>query len=62
MGIKSVELVRSIRDKIFEETKEMTNEVYLAYIQAKSDLLRSETDRAVPGKGRSTRRKVEIVR
>jgi hypothetical protein len=34
MGIKSVELVRSIRDKIFEETKEMTNEVYLAYIQA----------------------------
>ena len=31
MGIKSVEMVRSIRDKHYEETKEMTKEEYLTY-------------------------------
>lgn len=59
MGIKSVEMVRSIRDKHYEETKEMTIEEYLAYIQAKSDLLRNETVRAVPSKVRRSRRKAE---
>jgi len=61
MGIKSVEMVRSIRDKHYEETKEMTNEDYLAYMQAKSDLLRKETDHAVSGKFLRSRRKAEIV-
>ena len=50
MGIKSVEMVRSIRDKHYEETKEMTKEEYLAYIQAKSDLLKNDPNHAVPGK------------
>ena len=59
MGIKSVEMVRSIRDKHYEETKKMTKEEYLAYIQAKSDLLRNETIRVVPGKVRRSRRKTE---
>ena len=59
MGIKSVEMVRSIRDKHYEETEKMTKEEFLAYIQAKSDLLRNETVRAVPGKVRRSRRKAE---
>ena len=59
MGIKSVEMVRSIRDKHYEETKKMTKEEYLAYIQAKSDLLRNETIRVVPGKVRRSRRKAK---
>lgn len=36
MGIKSVEMVRKIRDRNYEETKDMTTQEYLAYIQAKS--------------------------
>lgn len=62
MGIKSVEMVRSIRDKHYEETKEMTKEEYLSYIQAKSDLLRKETGHTVSGKVRRSPRKAEIGR
>lgn len=36
MGIKSVEMVRKIRDRDYEETKNMTTQEYLAYIQEKS--------------------------
>ncbi len=42
MGIKSVEMVRKIRDRNYEETKDMTTQEYLAYIQAKSTAFHSE--------------------
>ncbi len=32
MTIKAVELTRNIRDKMYEETKDMTKAEYLAYI------------------------------
>ncbi len=42
MGIKSVEMVRKIRDRNYEETKDMTTQEYLDYIQAKSTAFHSE--------------------
>ena len=33
MAIKAVELTRNIRDKMYEETKDMTKAEYLAYIR-----------------------------
>jgi hypothetical protein len=57
MGFKTVEMVRSIRDKHYEETREMSREEYFAYIKAKSDQLRNETVQPSPGKARSARRK-----
>jgi len=46
MGIKSVEMVRKIRDRNYEETKDMTTQEYLAYIQAKSAAFHSECKHA----------------
>ena len=46
MGIKSVELVRKIRDRNYEETKDMTTQEYLAYIQAKSAAFHSACHQA----------------
>jgi len=42
MGIKSVEMVRKIRDRNYEETKDMTTQEYLVYIQAKSTAFHNE--------------------
>lgn len=46
MGIKSVEMVRDIRDRNYEETKNMTTQEYLAYIKAKSTAFHSRCDQA----------------
>jgi len=44
MGIKSVELVRKIRDRNYEETKDMTTQEYIAFIQEKSAAFHSKSN------------------
>jgi hypothetical protein len=46
MGIKSVEMVRKIRDFNYEVIKEMTTQEYLAYIQAKSAAFHNKCNQA----------------
>ena len=48
MGIKSVEMVRKIRDLNYEETKDMTTQEYLSYIQAKAAVFHSKFNQAKP--------------
>lgn len=50
MGIKSVEMVRKIRDLNYEETKDMTTQEYLAYIQAKAAIFHSKSNQAKPNR------------
>jgi hypothetical protein len=54
MGIKAIEIVRKIRDRNYEVTKDMTTQEYLVYIQAKSASFQNQCDIVRDGSVRAT--------
>ena len=54
MGIKAIEIVRKIRDRNYEVTKDMTTQEYLAYIRAKSTSFQNQCDFVRDGSVRAT--------
>ncbi len=46
MSVKAVEMVRKIRDKHYEETKDLSTEEQLEYIQGKAEKLSRDFQRS----------------
>ena len=63
MALKTIDMTRTIRDRHFEETREMTKEEYLAYLQTKSASIRNplETLGEKPAKRRCQKRLSKLL-
>jgi hypothetical protein len=51
-NIRAVEMVRSIRDQIYEETKQLSPEEFIAFIARESARASRETESGRPSSGR----------
>ncbi len=59
--IKAVEMVREIRDKQFEKTKNMSNDELVLYFHKESELAHKKVSNSKPKKAESMHRKKRCI-